>query len=343
MRRTTKTSPRTTHHGNARSRARPTRVLTVAIIGAGRLGTALGLALKSVGYEIEVATAKRASSAKRSARAFGPKTLALSGHQMNRLGSDQIQCLDRCSLVLITTPDDVIPRVAEGLSKVFAAKRIPGKGKQLRAKQRVALHTSGALAADVLKPMRSSGFAIGSLHPLVSISESRSGTELLTRGFFSVEGDPGAVRIGRSIVNDLGGESFTIDSGHKALYHAAAVTAWPHMTALFDIALDILRVCGLSPRRAQRVLLPLVKSTVANLTIQEPARALTGTFKRGDVNTVQKHLAALKAANLTQALSVYVLLGQKSISMAKKHSPNAAGLDEVARILSRVAKDLRQR
>jgi predicted short-subunit dehydrogenase-like oxidoreductase (DUF2520 family) len=313
----------------------------VAIIGAGRLGTALGLALKSVGYKIEVVAAESASSAKRSARAFGPKALFLSGHQMNRLSPGQLQRLDRCSLVLIATPDDVIARVAERLSEVFAAKRIPGS--HAPAKQRVALHTSGALTAEVLKPMRSHGFAIGSLHPLVSISESRSGAELLTQGFFSVEGDRGAVRTARSIVSDLGGESFTIDSRRRALYHAAAVTASPHITALFDIAIDMLKVCGLNPRQAQRVLLPLVKSTVANLTIQEPARALTGTFKRGDVSTVQKHLAALKAANLTQALNAYVLLGQKSISMAKKHSPNAVGLDEIARILSRVAKDIRQR
>jgi predicted short-subunit dehydrogenase-like oxidoreductase (DUF2520 family) len=315
----------------------------VAIIGAGRLGPALGLALKSVGYEIEVVAAESASSATRSARAFGPKTLALSGHQMNRLSPGQLPRLDRCSLVLIATPDDAIAKVAERLSEVFAAKGIPGKAEHARAKKRVALHTSGAMAAEILKPMRSHGFAIGSLHPLVSISEARSGAELLTRGFFSVEGDRGAVRTARSIVSDLGGESFTIDSRRKALYHAAAVTASPHITALFDIAIDMLRVCGLNPRQAQRVLLPLVKSTVANLTIQEPARALTGTFKRGDVSTVQKHLAALQAANLTQALNAYVLLGQKSVSMVKKHSPNAAGLDEIARILSRVAQDIRRR
>jgi predicted short-subunit dehydrogenase-like oxidoreductase (DUF2520 family) len=316
----------------------------VAIIGAGRLGTALGLALKSAGYKIEVVAAESASSAARSARALGPKTLALSSHQMNRLRSDQIERLESCSLVLIATPDDIIARVAERLSRVFAAKRIPGKGKHPPAKKRVALHTSGALAANVLDPMRSSGFAIGSLHPLVSISESRSGAGLLTHGFFSVEGDPGAVRIGKAIVRDLGGESFIINSRHKPLYHAAAVTASPHITALFDIAIDMLKVCGLSPRQAQRVLLPLVKSTVANLAIQEPARALTGTFKRGDISTVQKHLAALKAAKLTQALSAYVLLGQKSISMARKHGPKAGGLDEIARILSHVSQEIsRQR
>jgi predicted short-subunit dehydrogenase-like oxidoreductase (DUF2520 family) len=190
--------------------------------------------------------------------------------------------------------------------------------------------------------MRSSGFAIGSLHPLISISESRSGAELLTRGFFSIAGDSAAVRVGRSIVRNLGGESFTIDSSCRALYHAAALTASPNMTALFDIALEMLSVCGLPRKQAQRVLLPLVKSTVANLERQDPARALTGTFKRGDVATVRKHLAALKAANLPQALSAYVLLGQRSILMARKQGPNTAGLDDIERILSGVARDSSQ-
>jgi predicted short-subunit dehydrogenase-like oxidoreductase (DUF2520 family) len=176
------------------------------------------------------------------------------------------------------------------------------------------------------------------LHPLVSISESRSGAESFTQAFFSVEGDPAAVRVGRLIVRDLGGESFTIDSGRKALYHAAAVIASPHMTALLDIAVEMLVLCGLSTTRARRILLPLVQSTLANLTTQDPARALTGTFKRGDVSTVQKHLAALGAANLPQALAAYIVLGQRSISLAKRRSANPAGLDEITRILSRAAK-----
>jgi predicted short-subunit dehydrogenase-like oxidoreductase (DUF2520 family) len=191
--------------------------------------------------------------------------------------------------------------------------------------------------------MRSAGFTVGSLHPLVSISESRLGAKLLRHAFFSVEGDPAAVKVGKSIVKDLGGESFTVDSRQKALYHAAALTASPNMTALFDIAVEMLVVCGLSASRARRILLPLVKSTVANLATQDPARALTGTFKRGDKLTVQKHLAALQSANLPQALTAYVVLGQRSISMARKLSANPVDLDEIARILAAAAPKPRRR
>jgi len=310
----------------------------VSIIGAGRLGTALGLALKAAGYKIELVAARRPATALRAAKTFGPKTLAVSALQLSRLSPSQQARLNRCSLVLIATPDDVIAQVAQQMSEILISKPVRRVGKSSAAARRVGLHTSGALSADVLAPLRRAGFAAGSLHPLVSISESRSGAEQLTHAFFSVEGDPPAVSVAKSIVRDLGGGSFKIDSGRKALYHAAAVTASPNMTALFDIALEMLAACGLRPARARCILLPLIQSTVANLATQDPARALTGTFKRGDVSTVQKHLAALKTANLPQALAAYLVLGQRSISMAKQHSANPGGLEKVARLLSRAAK-----
>ena len=303
---------------------------SVLIVGAGRLGTAMGLALKAKGYEIDVVVTRRLVAARQAARAFGPGTMALSAPQLLRFSARLQDCLNRCSLVLIATPDDSIARIAEQLAVIF-------KSKSVRSLRRIALHTSGALSARVLRPLRSAGFATGSLHPLISISDSRSGSETLASAFFSVEGDPKAVRVASSLVRDLGGRSFRIDSRRKALYHAAAVTAAPNMTALFDIALEMLGRCGLSPQRARQVLLPLAESTLANLARQDPAQALTGTFKRGDVATVEKHLAALKSANLPQALAAYVLLGQRSLSLVGRHHANRAGLDQIARILSRAA------
>jgi predicted short-subunit dehydrogenase-like oxidoreductase (DUF2520 family) len=304
---------------------------SVLIMGAGRLGTAMGLALKAKGYDIDFVVTRRLAAARQAARVFGPGTITLSALQLAKLSARQMDRLTRCSLVLITTPDDIIAMIAEQLAVIFKSKSSPSP-------RRIVLHTSGALASDVLGPLRSAGFAAGSLHPLVSISDSRSGSESLARAFFSIEGDPAAVRVASSLVRDLGGQSFTIDSRRKALYHAAAVTAAPNMTALFDIALEMLGRCGLSPQRARQVLLPLAESTLANLAKQDPARALTGTFKRGDVSTVKKHLAALRSANLPQALAAYILLGQRSIAMAKRQNVHPAGLDEIWRILSRAAK-----
>ena len=108
-----------------------------------------------------------------------------------------------------------------------------------------------------------------------------------------MEGDATAKRVARSIVRDLEGHSFHVPADSKPLYHAAAVMASGHVTALIALATEMLVQCGLDQKTARRVLLPLLESTVANLSVSEPANALTGTFARGALVTVRRHLHAL--------------------------------------------------
>jgi predicted short-subunit dehydrogenase-like oxidoreductase (DUF2520 family) len=134
-------------------------------------------------------------------------------------------------------------------------------------------------------------------------------------------------------VRDLGGESFTIESRHKPLYHAAAVLTAGHVVALFDVALDTLRRCGLTGRRAQAVLLPLLRSVVENLSGRTPARALTGSFARADVETVRKHLRALGGLEESDALAVYKLLGAHSLKLAESAGADPAFAEMIRRMM----------
>jgi len=299
--------------------------LSVSIIGAGRVGTAFGIGLRKAGYKIDLLVAKHERSAKRAARLIGSPVVALSAAQFRRLTKTNVP---QSSLIIIATPDGVIESIANELAAMFRA-----RGPNNPVKNRVVLHTSGAFPAQVLRPLRDRGFAIGSLHPLISISDSEIGAKGLTHSFFSLEGDAAAVRLGRRIGRDLGGQSFTINSSAKPLYHAAALMASPGMTALFDIAVEMLARCGLSRTRARKILLPLVKSTLENLKTQDPARALTGTFKRGDIATVRKHLAAIESQKMRDALEAYVVLGRRSLALSD-HAPNEKA---IRRLLTRVS------
>ncbi len=116
----------------------------------------------------------------------------------------------------------------------------------------------------------------------------------LRGAFWSVEGDRSALRLGKEIVRDLGGKSFSIRSEDKSLYHAAAVMVSGNVVALFDVALEMLAECGLDRKTARAILLPLIASTVRSLETKTPEESLTGTFSRGDVETVKRHLAAMK-------------------------------------------------
>jgi predicted short-subunit dehydrogenase-like oxidoreductase (DUF2520 family) len=292
------------------------------------MGTALGLALKALGYQVEIVVAQSPAHARRAAKVIGGKALGLSAGHLGRLNQTQLERLSNCSLVLIATPDDAIAQVAGRLATIFKS-----MGAEKGNGRRVAMHTSGALSSEVLRPLHDAGVATGSLHPLVSISDPQSGAKSLAGTFFSVEGDAVAVRLAKSIVRDFGGQAFTIKARHKSLYHAAAVMASPNLVALFDIALEMLGRCGLSSRRARQVLLPLMESTIANLGTQYPAKALTGTFKRADVATVRRHLAAMESEGLRDALAAYRLLGRRSIGLARNVRVKKSEFDRIERLI----------
>jgi predicted short-subunit dehydrogenase-like oxidoreductase (DUF2520 family) len=283
-------------------------ILSVTIIGPGRLGRAFAIALSDSDYSINALVARRPAMAEKAA------SLLASGHgRIQTLGANQLARLTPTDLVLITTPDDGIEETAQRLAAVTNRK---GRGS-------VVLHTSGALSSAVLEPLARVGFHVGSIHPLVSVSDPGTGAKALHGAYYCVEGDKAATKIARRIVNDLGGKSFSIEPKSKALYHAAALTAAGHLTALVDLAIEMLVSCGLTRPAAQRVLMPLVESSVANLKASPPESALTGTFARGDLATVKRHLEALSGGlksgvRNTDALKIYKLLGLRSLDLAGK-------------------------
>lgn len=278
----------------------------VAIIGAGRLGTTLAVALSRKSYTITSLVARSVKSARKSATLLDEETQVLA--------AKDLASLRPADVYLITTPDDQIARVAAQLARV-ETKRQPA-----------ALHTSGALSAEVLAPLRKKGWRTGSIHPLVSVSGSDSA---LDGAFWSVEGDKAALRLAKTIVRDLGGKSFSIRSEDKPLYHAAAVMSAGNVVALFDVALEMLVDCGLSRKMARSILQPLITSTVESLETKDPAEALTGTFSRGDLETVKRHLRALKNAKLPEALELYRVLGKRSLKLSKDHPQITDLLDSV--------------
>ena len=274
----------------------------VSIIGSGRLGTTLAVALARRGYSIKSLVAHRVQRARKAARLLDDEVQVLAAKDLHSLRSADV--------FLITVPDDQIAGVAEELSRLeFTA---------------TVFHTSGALSSDVLAPLREKGWHAGSIHPLLSVSNAG---DPIDGAFWSVEGDKSAVRLGKTIVRDLGGKSFSIRSEDKPLYHAAAVMASGNVIALFDVALEMLAQCGIRRTTAHNILLPLIASTVRNLETTDPAGALTGTFSRGDLKTVKRHLAALKRNG--DALELYRLLGKRSLKLTKKHPQITQLLDSV--------------
>jgi len=288
--------------------------ISLAVIGAGRMGTALALALAEAGYAVRAVVCRRPSSARRAAALIGGGVLPLAANRLNEL--------PQCELILLTTPDDVIPLVAVKLAGVLEKNHRP-----------TVLHTSGALSSSVLAPLQRRGAHVGSLHPLASVSDSLDGMRSLRGAFYCVEGDRKATATAVRIVKTLCVQSFSIASDKKPLYHAAAVMSSGHTVALFDTACDMLQHCGLKRIVAEHVLLPLLRSTVANVERSGASEALTGTFDRGDVATVKEHLRSLRGERLEEALAIYRLLGLRSLQISTKRRGKPERFDELRRLL----------
>jgi predicted short-subunit dehydrogenase-like oxidoreductase (DUF2520 family) len=245
---------------------------TLSIVGAGRVGRALGRDLHEAGWNISVVVTRSAAGAREAARAIGAGQ-PFCGLTRLILGAD---------VVLITVPDDKISDVAQKLARLG--------GDEWRGK--VVLHTSGALDSSVLEPLAKLGAATGSLHPMQSFS-SRTAPPL--EGVWMVmEGKPAALHMARRIARAVGGEPVRLRSSDKLAYHAANVLVAGHVLALLEAGVTILTQTGFSRRQASGALLRLTRQIVQNFEKFGPAATWTGPAARGDFGTIAAHARALR-------------------------------------------------
>jgi predicted short-subunit dehydrogenase-like oxidoreductase (DUF2520 family) len=244
---------------------------SLAMVGAGRVGRALGRRLRETGWRVKVVAARTEASAKRAVRFIGG----------GRPAAGIPGSIAAAAAILIAVPDDAIEDVALELAR--------NAGSELRGK--VVLHTSGALDTSVLQPLRECGAAVGSMHPL----QSFNGLSVppLVGKVFAIEGDEIAVRMARRIARSLGGVSVGISAAKKPLYHAAGAFAAGLCLAMEEAGVRMLMAAGLKRREAQRALLSLTRQVLEHYEKLGPQKAWTGPLARGDFGVVAAHEKAL--------------------------------------------------
>lgn len=293
--------------------------MTISIIGVGRMGGALAIALARSGFAIENLIVRNPEKAEKVGALISPAPEIIDLNEISCVASD---------IILIATPDSEIERAAEHLAGKLSGKPF-------------VFHTSGSLSSGVLDKLKEIGCKTASLHPLVSISDAIHGADSFKKVFFCLEGDAEAVALETKIVERLGGKSFSIDAQYKTLYHASAVTACGHLVALLDVALEMLQKCDLSEPQARAILLPLIKSTAENLERQTAAQALTGTFARADAETLRRQIDALAENVSPEALDVFLRLGSRSLQLAEAQGANREKLAEMQKVIALAKKNSR--
>jgi predicted short-subunit dehydrogenase-like oxidoreductase (DUF2520 family) len=262
---------------------RPAR-LSVGIISAGRVGTALGVALERAGHVVVACSAISQASRRRAQRRL-PDSAVMPIHDV----------ADRAELLVLAVPDAELPAVVSGLAATGAVR--PGA---------IVAHTSGANGVGILAPLSERGRIPLAIHPAMTFTGADEDIARLSDACFGITAaDDVGYAIAQSLVLEIGGEPFRVREDARPLYHAALAHAGNHVTTVILDAVEALRsalwgqellgqeLVGDAPGGiAERVIAPLARASLEN-ALQRGQAALTGPVARGDAPAISAHLRAL--------------------------------------------------
>ena len=242
---------------------------SIAIIGPGALGSSLALALHRQNFRVVELVTRDVG--KPPARKLARKVSA----RLSSLNSAELTA----DIVWICVPDDVIAPLTSSL------RTRSWKGK-------IVLHASGALTADVHQPLKSRGAAIASAHPMMSFV--RATQTSFEDVWFALEGDRRAVTTARKLVSALDAKSFPISADLKPLYHLFGGFLSPFLVTVLSAAEQVGRKAGVPSRQLPQIMRPIVIRTLENYFKKGAATSFSGPLVRGDVETIRKHVLAVK-------------------------------------------------
>jgi predicted short-subunit dehydrogenase-like oxidoreductase (DUF2520 family) len=267
--------------------------MDVAVIGAGRLGTAVAAGLGRAGHPV-VGVSGGVRTRARAAR-YLPGVAVV----------DARSAAAAAEVVVVSTPDDAIRSTVDDL--VAGGALHPGAW---------VVHLSGALGLDVLEAARGAGARRLAIHPLQTFPDVESALVRLSGCAIAVTADdPEGEATGDRLARDLGGVPFRLADEHRPLYHAGAVFASNYLVATSAVAEALLAEVGVPDPAA--ALAPLRRASLENVERLGAARALTGPAVRGDAGTVRRNLEALKQ-DAPELVAAYVAMARVALDVADR-------------------------
>jgi predicted short-subunit dehydrogenase-like oxidoreductase (DUF2520 family) len=286
------------------------KMKTIVIIGAGRLGGALGQALFEAGLAVTAVADLSPAAARKVGRRFSGCRVTGDNVEAGRLGQALFLCV----------PDSAIGPAARELAK----SDIDWRGK-------IVIHCSGLLDSRALDPLRRRGALTASSHPVQSFPGAPVPPRIFRGVSVGIEGQAAAVAWVRRLFIRLGAKPLPLRAEFKPLYHAACALASNDLVVLLDMALGLLCAAGFSRKRAWELLAPLVQRTLHNVNKLGAGAALTGPLVRGDAPVVARHLDALKKFPLTR--EAYVQLGLGALALMKRSGVRPEKIRALKRLL----------
>lgn len=275
--------------------------MKIGMIGAGKVGCSMGKYMKECGLPV----AGYISRHRESSEQAGTFTETKVFDNLNDL-------VHACGILCLAVPDDEIGNVWEELC------RIAKKSSAMRPlADKVVCHFSGSLSSAVFSGIEDTGAVGCSIHPMYAFSDKFTSYRQLNTVIFTIEGQEKATAVMEGLFARTGNRVLKISPEKKALYHCSASLVSNFMTGLFQMGMDLLGECGISEETGRELFAPLVLPNMESAVRDGAAKALTGPIERGDIHTVESHLAALREEDA----EIYRLLGKKVLAVAKQKNP----------------------
>ena len=281
----------------------------VAVLGAGRLGSSLAIALDKAGYTVAAITSRQPTHRE-----------WLNSHITTGIVVENVQtAVNVANIVFITGPDAYIEKICSGV--------------KWRSHQAV-IHCAGAMSLAPLDTARVAGAQTGGFHPLQTFPTIDSYERLKEVSFAIESASPTLLGWLRTLAQDLGGSAFQIESSQRAAYHASAVMACGLLSGLTGLSAEMWEPLGIERTEALRRLIPLLRATVDALDEKGLPHAITGPFVRGDIETITRHLEATANKSIATG-NAYAALALASLHIAKEQGGlSDSGFEGIKSLLS---------
>lgn len=267
--------------------------MKIGIIGAGKVGTAIGYTLQQKGFQIVAVSDTTGEEALQGARTYlGGEPLYTRDNGLVAAAAD---------IIAIATQDGAIRNVARELWE--EAENLDGK---------LIFHTSGAHPSSVLNPLNERGAIVGSLHPLQTFPDVESAIRVLPGTYIFIEGDPRALPVLERLGRNIGIATVPIEGKDKIYYHLSAVFVCNLLCALLYASEGIMEKANIT----LKPFFPIIHATLSNVEAKGPLMSLTGPVIRGDVGTVEDHLRAMDDMKLHKG--IYKILSRAALDMVRE-------------------------
>lgn len=246
------------------------------LIGAGRAGRVISIAMTQAGYQFTWVGSNRIEDSKRLAEQIGIKRYGIKFEGFNQ----------KAGFLILAVPDDEIKNAASDAVRAG----VIGDGT-------IVAHLSGALGSDALEDAVNDGAKVMAFHPAQTFTPESDPYTVFKNICFDMEGNDEACILGECVAGDLGASSIRLDPEARILSHLAMTVASNYTVSLISMAEEIMEFAAIPPDTAKKMLIPLFTNTARNISAIGTKKSLTGPVSRGDTEIIKKHLSALDGMN----------------------------------------------